>query len=114
MSDVTSNDRPKRSGVIIRADVLAADRRVERRVRNLSVTGACLDHGGELVVGQRVQVSMGRLQDMTAEVMWATDKLAGIRFDDQIDLDAARAPRGAGRAQAGWMTDINHAYRRAR
>ncbi len=111
MSDATKAERAKRSGVIIRADVQVDGRRKERRVRNLSLTGACLDHEGELAKGQRLQVSMGRLQELTAEVMWATDKLVGIRFDEEIDMDAARAPRGAGKAQAGWMTDINHAYR---
>lgn len=114
MSDASNPERAKRSGVIIRADVLADGKRAERRVRNLSLTGACLDHDGELTKGQRLKVAMGRLQDLDAEVMWAKDKLAGVRFDDEIDLDAARAPRGAGKAQAGWMTDINHAYRKTR
>ncbi len=114
MDDATNNERAKRSGVIIRADIDANGKQVERRVRNLSLTGACVDHSGELKVGERVRVAMGRLVDLDAEVMWATDKLAGIRFDDTIDLDAARAPRGAGRAQAGWMSDINHAYRKGR
>ncbi|MDP1028228.1 PilZ domain-containing protein [Sphingomonas sp. KR1UV-12] len=114
MSDAINQDRAKRSGVIIRADVLIGERRMERRVRNLSTTGACLDHDGEMVKGARIQLAMGRLHDLDAEVMWVTDKLAGIRFDEPIDTDEARVPRGAGKAQTGWMTDINNAYRKAR
>ncbi len=47
-----------------------------------------------------------------AEVMWASPKLAGLRFTLPIDLEAARRPRGHGTiAKAGWMRDVDNAYR---
>lgn len=111
MTDAIPPEREKRSGVIIRAAIDLGSRRVERRVRNLSLSGACIDQEGELTAGQHIRLSMGRLDDLTAEVMWVKDRLAGLKFDRPIDLEAARASRGAGLAKAGWMTDINHAYR---
>ena len=112
MSDEASGTRDKRSGVIIRATIAIDGTTVERRVRNLSRRGACIDHDGELTAGQSIGVSMGILNDLKATVMWVRPTLAGLRFDDTIDLDAARRPRAitAG-VQTGWMTDIRHAYR---
>lgn len=112
--DATDPGREKRSGVIIRAVIDFGDWKVEKRVRNLSEHGACVDNGGELTEAQRVHVSMGRLDDLTATVMWTRDNLAGLRFDQPVDLTAARAPRGAGTVQAGWMKDMYHAYRQKR
>ena len=114
MTDETLPERAKRSGVIIKALIDSDGRQSERRVRNLSVTGARIDPGADLTVGQQLGVSMGRLQGLVAQVVWVRDGQAGIHFEDEIDMDAARAPRGAGRAQAGWMTDINNAYRKPR
>ncbi|GGB23358.1 hypothetical protein GCM10011380_11350 [Sphingomonas metalli] len=113
MSDLVPSERAKRSSVIIRADIRPADgRAVTRRVRNLSLTGACVDHEGELAVGQRLMLDMGRLDAIEAEVVWVKDRLAGIHFEEPIDLDAARAARGVGRVETGWMTNIHHAYRK--
>ncbi len=110
--DAPDSAREKRSGVIIRAIIDFGDRSAERRVRNLSEHGACIDNAGDLKEGQRLRVAMGRLDDLAAVVMWTTDKLAGLRFDDGIDLAEARAPRGAGTVQTGWMKDMYHAYRK--
>ncbi len=112
MSDGPEQGREKRSGVIIRAIVDFGGWSEERRVRNLSEHGACIDDAGDLSVGQQIRVTMGRLEGMVARVMWTRDKLAGLQFDKAIDLQEARAPRGAGQVKSGWMTDINHAYRK--
>jgi hypothetical protein len=112
MDDASEHQRDKRSGVIIRAAIDTGSAVVERRVRNLSIRGACVDHDGELKIGQSVRLTMGRLPEQVAEVMWVKDKLAGLQFAAEIDVEAARAPRGAGSVNAGWMKDINHAYRR--
>ena len=87
--------REKRNSVIVRALVEApGGAAVERRVRNLSRSGACVEHAGELRDG-------------------ITDRLAGLRFADTIDLEEARKPRGVGvRPRAGWIAEINDAYRR--
>ncbi|SFP82675.1 PilZ domain-containing protein [Sphingomonas rubra] len=106
-------ERDKRSGVILRAMIDVDGLVVERRVRNLSVRGACVDNDGDLIVGSTVLVTMGELEALVAEVMWAKPSLAGLRFHRSIDLEAARKPRGRGlKAGAGWMTDIDHAYRK--
>ncbi len=112
MIDDSLHGRDKRSSVIIRAGVVVAGMRLERRVRNLSLHGACIDNQGDLTVGAIIYVSMGTLDDLAAEVMWATPRLAGLHFTQPIDLDAARRPRGAGTvAKAGWMIDTDSAYR---
>jgi hypothetical protein len=106
--------REKRNSVIVRALVRTpGGDEAERRVRNLSRSGACLEHKGELQDGMTLTLKMGALDDLSAQVMWVTERLAGVRFDEAVDLDEARKPRGTGAApKAGWIAEINDAYRR--
>lgn len=116
MNDAASDPektRDKRSGVILRAAIDLDGLVVERRVRNLSEHGACVDNADDLVAGTTVTVTMGRLERLVADVVWAKPALAGLRFRRAVDLEAARKPRGsAATAAAGWMTDMGHAYRK--
>ena len=114
MDPAAESPREKRNSVIVRAAVAApGEAAVERRVRNLSRSGACVEHAGELSSGTVLLLQMGTLQDLPAEVVWATERLAGLRFAELIDLDEARRPRGVGvKPKAGWITEINDAYRR--
>lgn len=114
MDMTTDSQREKRNSVIVRAIVRTpGGDEAERRVRNLSRNGACVEHGGELAVGVHVVLHMGTIVGLSGEVMWVTPRLAGLHFGDDIDLDAARKPRGMGaRVKAGWMSDIDNAYRK--
>lgn len=114
-----SNSPPRepRSSVILYARIDQRDRSVEARVRNLSVTGACIDNPGELTKGDLLEVTMGSLTALPAEVMWTSATLAGLHFTrGAIDLAEARKPRARGAAgakvSAGWFNNIHHAYRR--
>lgn len=108
----TCSAREKRSGVILRAAIDIGGVTVERRVRNLSDRGACVDNDGDLVAGTTVIVTMGRLDRLVADVVWAKPNLAGLRFHRQVDLEAARKPRGSGAARTGWVGEMAHAYRK--
>jgi len=115
MDEQAETLRDKRSSVILKALVRTGSNPegVERRVRNLSPGGACVDHSGELSLGESVVLLMGEVTDLRAQVAWVTDRLAGLRFGRQVDLEAARRSRTAGPAlKTGWMADMNHAYRR--
>lgn len=116
MSDAVpdpENTRDKRSGVILRAAIDLDGVIVERRVRNLSERGACVDNDDDLVAGTTISVTMGRLERLVADVVWAKPALAGLRFRRAVDLEAARKPRGiAATVGAGWMNDMGHAYRK--
>lgn len=115
MDEEADKVRDKRSSVILKALVQSrgAPDGVERRIRNLSSNGACLDHAGELCAGDTVVLFMGEIADAVAHIVWATDRLAGLRFEREVDLDAARKHRsGAPVLRSGWMADMNHAYRR--
>jgi hypothetical protein len=114
MTEPSSDTREKRSGVIIRAAIARDGASVERRVRNLSPRGACVDNVQDLAAGDVVTVAMGSLHGLIADVMWAKPQLAGLRFRSTVDLDAARKPRAAvsATARAGWMADMGNAYRR--
>jgi hypothetical protein len=97
MDDLTENPRQKRS--------------------TLSLTGACIEHTGELTPGMGLKLDMGTLRELDGTVMWVTERLAGLRFEQPVNLDEARKPRTAGvteigGVQVGWMSDIRHAYRR--
>lgn len=116
MSDDIESPRAKRSSVILKALVrcVAVPSGVERRVRNLSASGACIDHAGELGIGDALVLVMGEVPDLAAHVAWTTERLAGVRFEREIDLDAAKAHRTAAPVlRSGWMADMNHAYRTA-
>jgi hypothetical protein len=106
--------REKRNSVIVRAAVsVPGGPPVEHRVRNLSRSGACIDNTGEFVAGMLLRLDMGHITELTGEVVWVKDRLAGIRFAEPIDLDEARKPRGVTAVpKAGWMANINDAYRR--
>ncbi len=114
MSEPTSDGREKRSGVILRAALSRDGATVERRVRNLSPRGACVDNEQDLAPGDVITVAMGNLRGLIADVMWAKPQLAGLRFRSTVDLEAARKPRAtvAAAAKAGWIADMGHAYRR--
>lgn len=114
MDTPTESQREKRNSVIVRAAVsLPGCPPNERRIRNLSRSGACVEQDGSLRTGMTILLHMGTLHELAAEVVWVTDSLAGIRFAESIDLDEARKPRGVGlQAKAGWMAEMSHAYRR--
>ena len=114
MTIPTEPPREKRNSVIVRALITPpGGASSERRVRNLSRSGACIDHDGELAAGMRIGIVMGRITDLVGEVVWAKERLAGIRFAEPVDLDEARQPRGTtASAKAGWIASINDAYRR--
>lgn len=106
--------RPNRASVILYADIdTARAAGTSCRVRNLSVTGACIDNVAGLHDGERVRVTMGVLAPVDAEVIWSKPHLAGLRFDGEVDLAAARTPRRAGQAaSAGWIGGLDDPYRR--
>lgn len=110
--------REPRASVILYARIVMGERAAEVRVRNLSATGACIDNPGELTKGGKVDVTMGTLTDLAAEVMWTSRTLAGLHFTSgAIDLAEARKPRDREKAagptaKVGWMNNIHDAYRR--
>ena len=109
--------RAKRSSVIIRAIVhLPGNKQIERRVRNLSATGACIDHVSDVATGDRLVMDMGSLRGLSATVVWVRDHLAGLTFAEPVDLEAARKPRGTGAVSisSGWLADLKDAYRSRR
>jgi hypothetical protein len=115
MSDEAGTPREKRSSVILKALVRSpnAPAGVERRVRNLSASGACMDHAGEYAPGDGLTLLIGEVTDLVASVAWATDRLVGVRFARTIDTEAARARRPERAAiKSGWMAEMNHAYRK--
>jgi len=96
----------------------------KHRIKDLSASGARIDRAGALKPGATVLVSVGVLKAVGATVIWVKDDLAGLRFAEAIDPDAARskaiiappAPRPATVVDrgvtAGWIKDLNSPYRR--
>lgn len=96
----------------------------KHRIKDLSVSGARIDRAEGLKPGATVLVSVGVLKAVGATVIWVKDDLAGLRFAETIDPDAARSkamiapskPRPAVAtdrgATAGWIRDLNSPYRR--
>ena len=109
-----SRSSEKRESVMMRAQVWMPGARTptDHRVRNLSLSGACIVQPGWLKRGDPIRVTVGYVHDVDAMVMWVAGDRAGIRFERPIDLAAARRSRSAGMAQSGWMDGMNDAYRR--
>lgn len=94
----------------------------KHRVRDLSPSGARIDRAAGLRVGSTVLVSVGVLQAIGATVVWVKDDLAGLKFAEQIDPEAARsktivataaAPR-APTGTSGWIGGLDDPYRARR
>lgn len=109
-----SRNNDKRESVMMRALVWMPGARTptEHRIRNLSISGACMVQPAWLKRGDTVRITIGHVHDVDAEVMWVANGTAGIRFDRPIDLAAARRSSGPGIVQSGWMGEINDFYRR--
>lgn len=95
----------------------------KHRVKDLSVSGARVDRAGGLKPGATVLVSVGVLRAVGATVIWVRNDMAGLRFAETIDPDAARSkaiiappkPRPSlaveRGATAGWVQDRSSPYR---
>ncbi len=81
MSDIDNRRQEDRCGVTVRAVVHGpGDQRFDGRVRNISPTGACVEHSGHLLPGDEIALEMGNPARQPAKVIWASDRLAGISF----------------------------------
>ncbi len=118
--------RMPRQQVLLGAEIcgFGTNAPTRHRVKDLSISGAKVDRAGTLRAGATVLVSVGVLKAIGATVIWVKDDLAGLRFAETIDPDAARSkaiiapPRPqpsitSGRtASAGWIRDRDNPYRR--
>jgi hypothetical protein len=106
MNEDTLHPRENRSRVIIRAIVHGPfGSENERRIRDLSATGACIEQSGNLIVGDEVTLEIGALTGVAAKVVWVSEWLAGISFAEPIDLAAAsRSRMRTVTAASGWAT----------
>ncbi len=81
MIDTENRRQEDRCGVTIRAVVHGpGEQRFEGRLRNISPTGACVEHSGHLLPGDEIALEMGKPSAQPAKVIWASDRLAGISF----------------------------------
>ena len=81
MQDVENRRQEDRCGVTVRAVVHGpGTQRFDARLRNISPTGACVEHGGHLLPGDEIALEMGKPALQAAKVIWTSDRLAGINF----------------------------------
>ena len=108
MNQDTLQPRENRSRVIIRAVVHGpCGREPERRVRDLSSTGACVEQSGNLMSGDDITLDIGMLKAVAGKVVWVTENLAGIAFVEAIDLAKARKPKPeVVTAASGWVSGL--------
>ncbi len=110
--------RAPRTSVMLSADVVRSEglKPTQHRVLNVSVSGVCIAKPVGLVADMPVMVSLGRVDNAAARVKWVRGDRAGLRFDEAIDLDAARQRRPGNGAPppptSGWMAAANERFRR--
>lgn len=101
--DSIADDR-RRDSVFLLAKIAGADGDSRsHRARNLSSEGVCIEQPDELMPGTKLILSIGLVERIHAEVMWARGGFAGLRFAAPIDLALARkrAPRSLD-PKVGW------------
>ena len=117
-----TNDRPEarksRKSVLLSAVAcVKSNGEVRRyRIRNLSASGACLTGAGALREGEKLELTIGAVENIRSTVIWAANGLAGVHFELEIDLEAAhtrRSARTVGAPTAGWAAEIRNAYGRS-
>ena len=113
MNQDTLQPRENRSRVIIRAVVHGpCGREPERRVRDLSSTGACVEQSGNLMVGDKVSLDIGPLKAIAGRVVWTTEYLAGIAFAEPIDVAKTQKPKPeVVTAASGWVSGFVDPWR---
>ncbi|WP_294356237.1 PilZ domain-containing protein [uncultured Sphingomonas sp.] len=117
-TDDTAAARDPRTSVMLSADVVRSEgsQPTQHRVLNVSVSGVCIAKPIGLIADMPVLVSIGRIDHVAARVKWVRDDRAGLRFDEAIDLDAARQRRAGNAAppppSSGWMASANERFRR--
>lgn len=110
--------RDPRTSVMLSAEVVRSEGSAptQHRVLNVSVSGVCIAKPIGLVADMPVMVSLGRVDHVGARVKWVRGDRAGLRFDEAIDLDAARQRRPGNSAPppptSGWMAAANERFRR--
>lgn len=84
------------------------------RLVNISTHGACVGQATSLVRDDTITVQIGSMEPVLATVAWSRQGIAGLHFAEPVDVTEARRSRTghATAVSAGWMTQINDAYRR--
>ena len=116
ISDIAAARDP-RTSVMLSADVVRSEgsRPTQHRVLNVSKSGVCIAKPVGLATDMPVLVSIGRVDHVGARVKWVRGDRAGLRFDEAIDIDAARQRRvGAAPPPptSGWMAAADERFRR--
>ena len=116
MDSSVSLARATRTSVMLSADVFRAGRARSgaHRVTNISQTGMCIAQPDDLAPGAVVVVTVGRVEQVAADVVWVRSGLAGLRFHAPIDVAVAKTRRPAGQVSAapsaGWLAQLNDPY----
>jgi hypothetical protein len=116
MDNSVDLSRATRTSVMLSAELFRDGRQGSsaHRVTNIPETGLCIAQPGDLAAGSVVVVTIGRVEQVPADVIWVRTGLAGLKFQTPIDIAEARARRPAGyksvAPSAGWLTALNDPY----
>jgi hypothetical protein len=104
MASSPEQARKKRESVFLTAHVrvFGGEEASTHRARNLSETSVCLDQAESLTAGQTVLIKIGLLDDVGASVIWSEKGLAGLRFAQPINPDAAKRRPKPLHVEQGW------------
>ncbi len=116
MDSSVALSRATRISVMLSAELFRDGRHGSsaHRVTNISETGLCIAQPGDLAVGSVVVVTIGRVEQVPADIIWVRTGLAGLKFQRPIDVVEARGRRPAGykvvAPSAGWLAALNDPY----
>lgn len=81
-------ERAERRRIMRTGQIMARSASQAVRLRNMSRTGAMVETGLTLEVGERIALDIGLAVPLDAEVRWVKNGQAGVQFLQAIDLDA--------------------------
>jgi diguanylate cyclase (GGDEF)-like protein len=81
------SERAERLRIIRAGQIVARTARENIRLRNISCTGAMIETGLDLNIGELVSLDIGLPHPLEADVRWIKDGRAGLRFAHLISLE---------------------------
>jgi PilZ domain len=106
MAEAAKRERAKaRISMFLSANILfdGETKAIDVRIRNLSPGGMMVDSAKAFNMGHRAKCEIKGIGEIGGEVAWVAAGRIGIKFDSEVDPDAARQSIGKAKLNTGFQ-----------